>query len=46
MVLHGGVVLLLVPLLLPVLRREEEGLRGDVYPPRDHHRSALLLLDL
>ena len=46
MVLHGGALLLLVPLLLAVLRREKEGFCGDVYSSRDHDSPPLLLLDM
>merc|ERR1719507_1041016 len=45
-VLHGRVDLLLVPLLLPVCRREEEGFLGDVRPPCCHHCPHGAKLDL
>ena len=43
--LHAGALLLLVPLHLPVLRREEEGLLGDARPSQRHHPPHDVLLD-
>ena len=43
--LHVGAGVLLVPVLQPVLRCEEERLLGDVHPPPGHHRPDHVLLD-
>ncbi len=45
-VLHVLPRLLLVPLHLTVLRREEERFCRDVHPSHHHHCLARLLLDL